>query len=405
MTADGSVHPSAAPLPAAVSLSPHVAAPGATLLASGTVPFPGQTYCLCLVPNGFAAAPDTPTPTPTSTPTATMTPTPTPTTAPTQPVISLGASCTLDAQGTFTITNVGTDMLSSGTYTLLLNGAPIATGNFQLLAGKSTDVHTSGLFGTLELDVSGGGIASPVSVSTFCVSPTATPTPVPPTVSLEASCTPDAQGTFTITDTGADMPSPGTYTLLLNGTAIATDTFQLKAGASTAIHTSGLFGTLELDVSGGGLAAPSSVSTFCMSPTATPTPTTPPSLPQRRAPTPRAHGVVTVDGRQVWPRESGIEVGALATGIACVASVEITPAGATFADVPITAPAPGSYDLLLLDGPCGQTTATVLAIDAAGDASGLVVVEPVPTTGRLGLVALFVALALGAWYWLRSPRR
>ena len=43
------------------------------------------------------------------------------------------------------------------------------------------------------------------------------------------------------------MTGPGTWTLLLNGTPIATNTFQLNAGACTNINTSGLFGTLELD--------------------------------------------------------------------------------------------------------------------------------------------------------------
>ncbi len=91
-----------------------------------------------------------------------------------------------------------------------------------------------------------------------------------PVISLSAICTPDAQGTFTITNIGGDMTGPGTYTLLLNGTPLATNSFQLAAGASTTVRTSGLFGTLELDTSGGG-AAPQTVSTFCQSPTATPT--------------------------------------------------------------------------------------------------------------------------------------
>lgn len=47
-----------------------------------------------------------------------------------------------------------------------------------MTAGQSTSIHTSGLFGTLELDTSGGG-AAPATVSTFCQSPTATPTLTP----------------------------------------------------------------------------------------------------------------------------------------------------------------------------------------------------------------------------------
>jgi hypothetical protein len=211
--------------------------------------------------------------------------------APATPVISLSASCTPDAQGTFTITNIGTSMTSAGTYTLLLNGTPIATNSFQLNAGASTQINTSGLFGTLELDTSGGG-AAPATVSTFCQSPTATPTLVPPTISLSASCTPDAQGTFTLTNIGSNMTGPGTYTLLLNGTPIATNTFQLNAGASTNVNTSGLFGTLELVTSGGG-AAPATVSTFCQSPTATPT-LVPPTIKLSASCTPDAQGTFTI---------------------------------------------------------------------------------------------------------------
>jgi hypothetical protein len=213
----------------------------------------------------------------------------------TVPVFSLSASCTPSAQGTFTITNIGSNMTGPGTYTLLLNGTPIATNSFQLNAGASTQISTSGLFGTLELDASGGGSVGTATVSTFCQSPTATPTLVPPTISLSASCTADAQGTFTITNTGSNMTGPGTYTLLLNGTPIATNSFQLNAGASTQLHTSGLFGTLELDTSGGG-AAPATVSTFCQSPTATPTlaPTLAPTISLSASCTPDAQGTFTI---------------------------------------------------------------------------------------------------------------
>jgi len=198
--------------------------------------------------------------TPTSTPTATPTPF--------APVISLSSSCTPDAVGTFIISNIGSNMTSPGTWTLLLNGTPLASNSFQLNAGQNTQITTSGLFGTLELDTSGGG-AVPASTSTFCQSPTPTPTPLPPIISLSSSCTPDAVGTFIITNIGSNMTSPGTWTLLLNGTPIASNNFQLNAGQHTQVNTSGLFGTLELDTSGGG-AAPASTSTFCQSPTATP---------------------------------------------------------------------------------------------------------------------------------------
>ncbi len=52
-----------------------------------------------------------------------------------------------------------------------------------------------------------------------------------PVLSLSASCTPDAQGSFVITNIGSNMTGPGTWTLLLNGTPIASNSFQLNAGA------------------------------------------------------------------------------------------------------------------------------------------------------------------------------
>ena len=70
----------------------------------------------------------------------------------TTPVLSLSASCTLDAQGTFVITNTGSNMTGPGTWTLLLNGTPIASNSFQLNGGTSLAINTSGLFGTLEFD-------------------------------------------------------------------------------------------------------------------------------------------------------------------------------------------------------------------------------------------------------------
>lgn len=310
------VVPLAAPPPASVTLAPHLAQPGATLLASGTVPFAGQPYCLCLVPNGTFAASDTPTPTPTDTltptptdtptATATSTPTATPTLAPGGPDVTVTASCTLGAAGSFVITNSGGAMLTAGSWTLTLDGTPIATNTFQLAAGGSTTVNTSGLFGVLVLTASGGGIPTPVTGSATC--PTPTPTP---------------------TDTPVAAPA----------------------------------------------AAP-------LAATVTPPP-------------PRRH---------VWQSPPSRRAGTLATGISCVASAEITPTDTTFSNVALVAPAAGSYDLLLLDGPCGSSTATILAMDAPGDAAGLVVSPPIPAGGRGGLLLFVVALAVAGWFLVRTSR-
>ncbi len=94
----------------------------------------------------------------------------------------------------------------------------------------------------------------------------------------------------------------------------------------------------------------------------------------------------------------------LATGISCVASVGITPADTTFTGVALVAPAAGSYDLLLLDGPCGSSDATILAIDAPGDAAGLEVSPPIPASGRVGLFLFVLALAAAGWFLVRASR-
>ena len=500
------VVPLAAPPPASVSLAPHLAQPGAALLASGTVPFPGQSYCLCLVPNGTFALPDTPTPTstptdtpaPTATPTltATVTPTPTQTLVPGGPDVTVTASCTLGAVGLFTITNNGEAMLTTGSWTLTLDTTPIATNTFQLAAGASTSVNTSGLYGALELTVSGGGIPSPVSASATCPTPTPTPTPIPPDIAISSSCTLGAVGLFTITNNGGAMLTAGSWTLTLDTTPIATQAFQLAAGASTSVSTSGLFGVLELTASGGGIPSPVTSSATCPTPTPTPTPV-PPDIAISASCTLGAVGLFTITNnggamltagswtltldatpiatqafqlaagastsvntsglfgvlelmasgggipspvtssatcptptptptntpvaapaaaplaataapvpprRQVWQSPSSKRAGTLATGISCVASAEITPTGTTFSNVALVAPAAGSYDLLLLDGPCGSSTATVLAMDAPGDAAGLVVSPAIPAGGRGGLLLFVVALAVAGWFLIRASK-
>ena len=86
-------------------------------------------------------------------------------------------------------------MTGPGTWTLLLNGTPIATNSFQLNAGASTQCQHLGLFGTLELDTSGGGAAPGHRLDLLPVADRhADPRPRPPS-QLSASCTPDAQGT------------------------------------------------------------------------------------------------------------------------------------------------------------------------------------------------------------------
>ena len=185
------------------------------------------------------------------------------------PSFDVSASCTADAQGTFTITDTGGDMTAPFTWRLSLNGTAIASNTFQLAAGGSTAIRTAGLFGTLTLDILDTSNVAVASASTFCASP---PPPAPPSFSVGASCTADAQGTFTITDTGGNMTVPFTWRLSLNGTAIASNSFQLNAGASTTIHTAGLFGTLTLDILDASDVVLASGTTFCQAPPPPPPP-------------------------------------------------------------------------------------------------------------------------------------
>jgi hypothetical protein len=152
------------------------------------------------------------------------------------PVYLVSANCTLDAQGSFSITNTGGLMIGSGTWVLTQNGTTLASNPFFLDPGASfTGLNTSGLYGALELSVSGGG-GQPASAVTICPYPTATPTstvtntPVPPSYLVNANCTADAYGTFSITNTGGPMIGNGTWVLTQDGTTMATNPFSLAPG-------------------------------------------------------------------------------------------------------------------------------------------------------------------------------
>ena len=123
-----------------------------------------------------------------------------------------------------------------------LNGTPIAQNTFQLTAGQSFTINTSGLYGTLTLDVLDTSNTVVASGSMFCQSPP------PPSFTVSAACAANSTGVMTITNVGGDMTVPFTWRVSLNGTPIAQNTFQLTAGQSFTINTSGLYGTLTLDV-------------------------------------------------------------------------------------------------------------------------------------------------------------
>lgn len=183
---------------------------------------------------------------------------------PPPPAFSVSATCAADATGRFVITDIGGNMTVPFSWRLDLNGTPIATNSFQINAGQSLTINTSGLFGTLTLDVLDASGTVIASGSTVCQSP---PPPPPPAFTVSANCAPDATGVIVITDVGGNMTVPFDWRLDLNGTPIASNAFQLNAGQSLTINTSGLFGTLTLDVLDPSQAVVATGTMFCPSPT------------------------------------------------------------------------------------------------------------------------------------------
>jgi len=188
---------------------------------------------------------------------------------PAPPAFSVSARCDANALGVITITDGGGSMTVPYNWRLRLNGTPIAQNAFQLTAGHSLSINTSGLFGTLTLDVLDPSNMVVASGGMFCPTP---PPPPPPSFTVSAACAANATGVITITDVGGNMPVPFVWRLKLNGTPIAQNAFQLNAGQFFTINTSGLFGTLTLDVLDTTNAVVASGSMFCPSPVVPPPP-------------------------------------------------------------------------------------------------------------------------------------
>jgi len=206
---------------------------------------------------------------------------------PVPPSFTVSANCDANAIGVVTIANVGGDMTVPFTWRLSLNGTPIAQNTFQINAGQTLTIGTSGLYGTLTLDVLDTSNTVVASNSMFCQSP---PPPVPPSFTVSANCDANAIGVVTIANVGGDMTVPFTWRLSLNGTPIAQDTFQIKAGLTLTIGTSGLYGTLTLDVLDTSNTVVASNSMFCQSPP----PPVPPSFSVSATCAANATGVMTI---------------------------------------------------------------------------------------------------------------
>jgi hypothetical protein len=246
------------------------------------------------------------------------------------PAFDVVSACAADASGSITITDAGASMAVPFTWRLSLNGTPIASGGFQLNASQSTSIHTAGLFGTLTtdiLDTSGKVVASGAM---FCPTP---PPPPPPAFTVGASCAADGSGTIAITNVGSSMTVPFTWRLSRNGTPIASSAFQLNAAQSSTIRTSGIYGTLVLDVVNASNAIVASASMLCMLP----------------------GGVVVPDvvGMTLAAATSALTSAGLAVGTVTTANSSTVPAGSIISENPAagsSVPAGSAVSLVVSNG-------------------------------------------------------
>ena len=135
------------------------------------------------------------------------------------------------------------------TWRLSLDGVPIAQNTFTISPGQTFNVNTSGLHGTLTMDVLDPSNTVIATGSTTCQ---VTPPPPPPAFNVGGNCTRRGLGVFTISDVGGDMPTPFTWRIdrrrNRSVVPIAQGSFQIHAGQSTSVNTRGQYGTLSLSV-------------------------------------------------------------------------------------------------------------------------------------------------------------
>ena len=210
----------------------------------------------------------TPTSTPTNTPENTATPTPTftptftPTNTPVPPKLTATGVCTDDtAQATFIITNSGGNMPAAYTYNVTNSaGGVVKTGSFQLIAGGSVSVTTSGNLGTLTLSITDDkGTTTDAATTTCTQSPKLTATGV---------CTGDtAQATFVITNSGGDMPVSYTYNVTdSTGGVVKSGSLKIVAGGSESVIVNGYYGVLTLSITDSKGTTTDAATTTCVKP-------------------------------------------------------------------------------------------------------------------------------------------
>ena len=144
---------------------------------------------------------------------------------------------------TFAINNSGSDMPKPYTYTVKDSaGNVVKTDTFQLKAGESLTVNTSGVYGVLTLSITDDKGTTTDAAMTTCAQL--------PKLTAVGTCVDDTGlATFIITNNGSDMTKPYTYTVKDDaGNAVKTSTFQLKAGESLTVTSSGTYGVLTLSI-------------------------------------------------------------------------------------------------------------------------------------------------------------
>jgi hypothetical protein len=158
-------------------------------------------------------------------------------------------SCDAQAQGVLAITNVGGNMPVPFTWRLSLDGTSLAQNSFQISPGQTFNISTSGLYGTLTLDVLDATNTVVATGSADCVKP---PPPPPPSFTVTGACSAHAIGAFTITDVGGNMPAPYTWRIDKQGShsrrPLATASFQINSGQSLNVNSVGQYGTFTLSI-------------------------------------------------------------------------------------------------------------------------------------------------------------
>ncbi len=174
------------------------------------------------------------------------------------PKLTASGVCTDTRLATFIINNSGGDMPAKHTYNVKDSaGNTVKTAEFQLKAGESLKVEVSGIDGVLTLSITDDKGTSRDASTATCVAL--------PKLTAAGSCAINTgEAVFIISNGAADMPAAQTYSIKDKaGKVIQSASFQLKAGASLTIKTSGTYGSLTLTVTDAAKLSVNAAMTTC----------------------------------------------------------------------------------------------------------------------------------------------